>query len=562
VLAIVVISLPSLAVGWMDDDAIHRAMLGNQLGGAEYGPHEVYCFAGGPNHHVPVWRTLWWPEPDAYTCFFRPLSSYTLAFDHWFFADNALGAHLHSFVWFALTLAGVYALGRKLFDHRVATLSIAIYGLANFSGSTVAWVASRHAIVTAALSAFAVAIYVAGREDRDHRRAGLGIVVLIISLLAGEGALGGFAFLVVYEAIRARDALKTRLSYVGAASILAVVYLGFYSFLGFGANNGGYLDPLHAPGKFVAALPGRLLTLCADAVLGAPSDYWLMPAARPLLFVLGLLGALLVFAVGKLGAGGRDECEKRSLRFLLVGALLSGLPSAAGILGGRVLMIPGIGLTIAFALILRSAWERRKELTGLRKVGAVFALGLLSFGLFGLNPLFRVATALEFSSIEKAERELAESSLEDCRGAEHFLVLGTNELTVGIYAPFLLTAQVAGRAYHHIAHSDGDLAITRLDDRRLRVTTTEGNVVAGVLFEEVRKKPFLANERIPIGDTNIIVEEASPAGVRTFVVETAHPADAPTICWLRYDGKQLVRAHIPEIGTSATIPYVMGPMSY
>ena len=562
VLAIVVISLPSLGVGWMDDDAIQREILANHLGGAEYGPHEAYCFAGGPNHHAPVWKTLWWTEPDAYTCFFRPLSSYTLAFDHWFFADNALGAHLHSFLWFSLTLAGVYALGRRLFDHRVATIAIAIYGLANFSGSTVAWVASRHAIVTAALSALAIALYVAGREDRAHRRAALGLVVLVVSLLAGEGALGGFAFLVAYEVIRSRDALKTRVAYVAVAAMLAVVYLGFYSSLGYGANHGGYLDPLHAPGAFVAAVPGRLIALCADAVLGAPSDYWLMPAARPLLVAFGLLGALLVLAAGRLGAEAREDSQKRSLWFLLAGALLSALPSAAGILGGRVLMIPGIGLAIAFALILHSAWERRRALAGLRKAGAAVVIGLLSFGLFGLSPFFRVATAREFSAIDQAERELSASSLADCREAEHFLVLGTNELMVGIYAPFLLSAQVAGRAYHHIAHSDGDLTITRLDDRRLRVSTTGGNAVAGVLFEDVRQRPFPAHERIPAGDANILVEEASPAGVRTFVVETARSVDDPANCWLRFDGKQLVRADIPEIGASAAILYVLGPMSY
>lgn len=563
VLAAVVFSLPSLAVGWLDDDVIHRTLLGTQLGGTQYGPHEAYCFAGGPNHHPPVWP-LWWAEPGARVCFFRPLSSYTLVLDHWLFGDSALGAHLHGFVWLALALGGVYTLGRRLFDPRVATLSMAIYGLANFSGSTLAWVACRHAIVAAALCAGAIVLYVAGREARNHRHAALGVGALAVSLLAGEGALGGFAFLLAYESVRAGDAPKTRLCYVGVATLVAVTYVGLYSLLGFGANTGGYIDPFRAPGEFVAAVPVRLLALLADAVLGAPSDNWLMPAARPVLFLLGLLSALLVFAVGKLGAGGRDEGEKRWLRFLLLGALLSGVPVAASVLGGRVLMIPGIGLSIALAVMLRSAWSRRKELTGLRKTGASFALGGLSLGLFVLNPLFRVETAREFFAIEKAERELAASNLMDCRGAEHFLVLGTNELTVGLYARFLLAAQIAGRAFHPIAHSDGDLVLSRLDERRLRVTAAKGNAVAGALFEELRRsqKPFPANGRIPIGDANVLVEEASPAGVRTLVVETARPADDPAICWLRYDGKQLVRTPIPEVGASAKILYVPGPMSF
>lgn len=562
-LAIVVLSLPALAVGWIDDDAIHRAMFGSQPGGTEFGPHEAYCFAGGPNHHPPVWA-LWWAAPGARVCFFRPLSSYTLVLDHWLFGDNALAAHLHSFAWFALTLAGVYTLARRLFGHRVATLSIAIYGLASFSGSTLAWVACRHAIVAAALAAGAVVVYVTGREARAHRRAALGIVALAFCLLAGEGALGGFAFLLAYEAVRATDAPKTRLVYVGIATIIAIVYVGLYSLLGFGANTGGYIDPLRAPGAFAAAVPVRLLALLADAVLGAPSDNWLMPSARPLLFMLGLLSALLVFIVGKLGAGGRDESETRWLRFLFLGALLAGVPAAASVLGGRVLMIPGIGLTIAFALMLHSAWSRRSELTGIRKAGAFCALGLFSLGLFALNPLFRVETAREFFAIQKAERELAASSLNDCRGAEHFLVLGTNELTVGLYARFLLAAQLAGRAFHHVAHSDGDLILTRLDERRLRVTTTRGNVVAGALFEELRRaeKPFPADQRLPLGDANILVEESSPAGVRTFVIETAPPADAPALCWLSYNGKQLVRAQIPAVGASAKIPYITGPMSF
>lgn len=563
VLAIVVVSLPALALGWMDDDAIHRAMLGGQLGGPEYGLDEAYCFVGGPNHRDPVWD-LWWAEPGARLCFFRPLASYTLALDHWLFADHPLGAHLHSFVWFALTLAGIHALGRRLFGHHVATLAVAIYGLANFSGSTVAWVASRHAIVTAALSALAIALYVAGREDRNHRRAIAGIVALVGSFLAGEGALGGFAFVVAYEATRADDAPRTRLVYAGVAATLAIVYVGLYSLLQFGANTGGYLNPFHAPGEFVAALPGRLIALSADAVLGVPSDGWLSPAARPALVALGLLGALLVLVVARLGAGARGPRERRLLRFLLLGALLAGLPSAASVLGGRVLMVPGIGLCLAFALVLRSARDRGQQLTGPRRAGAMVAVGLLSLGLFGLSPLFRVVTALEYFTIVEAERALAASNLEDCRESRHFLVLGTNELTVGLYARFLLTPQIAGRSYHHIAHSDGDLSLTRLSDRELRVTTSAGNVVAGVLFEELRRsrQPFPADRRIPIGDANITVEDASPVGVRTFVVETAQPADDPAICWLHYDGERLVRTRIPEVGASATLQYVAGPLSF
>lgn len=563
VLVIVVLNLPSLAVGWMDDDAIHRAMFANQLGGIEYGAHEAYCFAGGPNHYPPVWA-LWWAAPGARVCFFRPLSSYTLLLDHWLFADSALGAHLHSFLWFALALAGIYTLGRRLFGHRVATLAIAIYGLSSFSGSTVAWVACRHAIVAAALTAGALVLYVAGREVGEHRRAAVGIGALAVSLLAGEGALGGFAFLLAYEAVRSRDAAKTRLAYVGVAAVIAVVYVGLYSLFGFGANTGGYIDPLRAPGDFVAAVPVRLLALFTDAVLGSPIDNWLDPAALPLLFMLGLLGALLIFTVGLLGAGDRDESEKRSLRFLLLGTLLSAVPLAASVLGGRVLMIPGLGLTIALASMLHSAWRRRREFTGLRRAGALLALGLLSLSLFGLNPFFRVEAARQFFVIEKAERELAASSLADCHGAEHFLVLGTNELTVGLYARFLLMEQIAGRAFHHIAHSSGDLLLTRLDERRLRVTTTSGHAVAGALFTELRRaqKPFPTDQRIAVGDASILVEESSPAGVRSFVVETAQPTDDPAICWLRYDGKRLLRAPIPQVGASARVPYVPGPLSF
>lgn len=563
VLVIVVINLPPLAVGWMDDDVIHRAMFANQVGGTVYGAHEAYCFAGGPNHYPPVWN-LWWAPSGARVCFFRPLSSYTLALDHWLWSDSALGAHLHSFAWFALTLAGIYTLARRLFEPRVAALAIAIYGLASFSGSTLAWVACRHALVASALTAAALVLYVAGREASDHRRAALGIVLLVVSLLAGEGALGGFAFLLAYEAAQASDSPRTRLGYVGVATLIAVTYVDLYSISGFGANTGGYIDPFRAPGELAAAAPARLLSLLADAVLGASSDNWLIPSLHSWLPLIGLGSVLLVLVVGKLGAGARDESERRSLRFLLVGTLLSSVPLAASITGGRVLMIPGIGLTIALALLLRSAWRRQQELSGLRKVGALSALGLLALGLFVLNPFFRLDTARQYFSVAKAERELAASSLKACQSAAHFLVLGTNELTVGLYARFLLSDQLSRRPFHHIAHSDGDLLLTRLSERRLRVTTAQGDAVAGALFAEVRRsaEPLPAHQVIPVGDAAIVVEEASVTGVHSFIVETARPADDPAICWLRYDGKQLVPTAIPQVGASARIAYVQGPLSF
>jgi branched-subunit amino acid transport protein len=86
----------------------------------------------------------------------RPLSSLLLALDQRLFGNDPLPAHVHSLLWFVVASIVAAAIFRSVLSRTSATIATAIYALASAHMITTAWVASRHALVSAALGAIAV----------------------------------------------------------------------------------------------------------------------------------------------------------------------------------------------------------------------------------------------------------------------------------------------------------------------------------------------------------------------------------------------------------------------
>jgi hypothetical protein len=560
---IALVSVSALRVGWVHDDVMHRAMLAGSLPPVARELDEAYCFVGGPKDYPsPPWR-LWWQEHAARICFFRPLASLTLAADHMVLRDSPLAAHLHGFVWFLAACIAVYVLARRLFDARTGAAACLVYGVSSFAGTALSWVAARHALVSAALSAVGLAVYVLGREDLRMRRSVAGLALLTFALTGGEGALGGFGFLVAYEIFRARGSAATRLGFAAAGSAISLAFVIWYVKSGYGTSGvSGYLDPMHGPLDFIIELPGRLVALAGDAIFGVPSEAWLLFNARTVLFVAGAVAILFVLGTVTLVPMQLEQGTKRSLRFLLVGAVLAALPAAAAILGGRVLLLPGVGLSIVLVASLLPRWRLASALPRNRRYAARALCGAVLAGIFVFNPALRIARDLHLHKVELAEQRLAMSTLEGCEAADRFLVLGNNEFAVSLYAPYLLAKQIGARRWTYVTNADDALLLERTDEHTLRVSTDKGNAIAGLSFELARpdRSPFSSDVGISLDGPSIHVEESSDLGVKAFRIDNPHSFDDPSLCWLRFDGERLVRTLIPEVGKRMTLEYHAGVM--
>lgn len=545
---LVLLSVPALGIGWLHDDFIQREMLTGSSADLPRGVSELYCFAGGPDALAGSRWEAWWRSPQLTTCFFRPLSSLTLALDHRL--GQPLLAHLHGLLWLLAACAGVAALAWILFGPSVAALAALIYGVSSYTSSPVAWVAARHAAVSAALVAWGLCAYV--RSRRQSRSARLGLAVLTLALLGGEGALGGLGFAVAYELLAARDTRRVRALHIAAAAALGAAYVLWYARSGYGtAGAGAYLDPLHHTGEFLAALPGRLLCLIGEAVLGAPSTLWSFSSRQLLLCGAGALGLLLALAALRGSPRAADPEQLRILHFLGVGALLCAIPAAAAILGGRVLLVPGIGLSIVFAAAL----------TPRPASNAAIALAV---GLLLLGPLARLAQIFAMRRIATAEQQLSRSALTGCEGAAHYLLLGTDEFSVAMYAPYLLAPRLGQKSWQQLTLASADIEVSRPDARMLRLRASSGHLLSGLPYTMNRpqRSALTSGMQLPIAAGTIHIEAAEPAAISALRIELPVAAEDRRFCWLRYDGQQLIPLALPPVGGALRVPHVRGPMAF
>lgn len=565
---ILLVSLPGVFTGWVADDLIHHEMLAGRQGSVARTADMAYCFSGGPKQVPPLKWEPWWRNPQLRICYFRPLSSLTLAMDHRFLAQHPGLAHLHGLMWFLLACGGVYFLARALLDPRTATVASFVYGTSTAAFTGRVWIAARHASVAAAFTVVGLALYVSARERQQALRSALGLAVLACGLLGGEGALGGTGFVIAYELVRSRDPLRRRLTYAGVATGLALAFVYWYAQSGFGtAGSGEYLDPMREPGAFLAALPVRLLTLLSQAVLGIPSGPWMLPPLHPILPISGAVSLALLTGAIVLRRRELGEQHLRTLRFLALGALMAAAPASTAVLGGRVLMIPGIGLSILLAAALplqrsgfpqRFGWQRMLA----RSVAVVLAACLLV-----VHPIIDLGQLYVLRLTEQAESRLAGSSLAGCAAAQRFLVLGTNEVTVGWYAPYLLADTIGERRWDQLSLATGELEVTRTGPRSLCLRARRGQVLGGMLYKGFGPRQLATDgpKTVAIPGASIRIAEADKRGVQSLCLELseseAASADDARYCWLRYDGTHLVPTGLPAVGASLAIPYVKGPLT-
>lgn len=564
-LLILLVNLPTLFSGWLSDDFIHRDMLTTDSASAHRELTDAYCFKGGPRElRWEKWQP-WWQAPDFRLCYFRPLASLSLAFDHLVLAQYPFLAHLHGLLWFLVACGAVYVLAARLLDPRTACVACLSYGISSFSCSAVSWIAARHALVSTTLSAVGLTVYVLARLGGKTPQALLGLGLLALASLGGEGALGSSGFVIAYELFMSRDPWRARLAYLAAAGAFPLAFVLWYARAGYGvAGSAAYLDPVHHPVEFLTALPGRLAALFAEAALGLPADLWQLPALRPVLVGGGVFGLLLLLVILGLREEPGDERGLRTARFLGLGALLAAVPSTAAILGGRVVLLPAVGLSIVLAGAL-SPWSRAlRSQSGARPTVVRFAVLILGLGMFVLNPLTRTMQVLKIRETEAGQRRLAASTLAGCEGAEHYFIIGPNEMILGIYGPYLLQHRLASHSWHQLTLATGDVELWRLTDRTLRLRARSRALLGGLSYglSHSDRQPIEPGATFKVGEASLRVEESGATGARSLHLSLPRSADDRVYCWLRYNGAELVSMPLPAVGSQRTIPYVRGPVIF
>lgn len=342
-----VLTAPSLWLGFHLDDHMHRYMLSELPGGRDL--REAYQSPFGIANGQPdsiLWQTgqgyaPWWTDGGLLVSLWRPLSEALHRLDVALWMDSAVAMHAHSLLWWALLVLAVTRLYRGLMGTTtVAGLAALLYAVDHTHGFAVGWIANRNVLVATLFSVLALDAFHRASQRSGGRRSAASLGWLACALLAGEGAIAVCAYLFAHALFMQSGSLLRRFMRVAPAAALVAVWRIGYQALGRGAHGSGlYLDPVREPARFLAAAMERgPVLLLGELGLPPAEAYVFFPALNPLHlgFAVGVGVALALVSWPMLR---RDACA----RFWALGTLLSLLPACATHPNNRLLFFAGLG---------------------------------------------------------------------------------------------------------------------------------------------------------------------------------------------------------------------------
>ena len=556
----------SLGIGFVTDDQGFRAMLHAT---SEHAPAswDLFRFQRGDAAEnalmIRFGHLAWWAAPDLKVHFLRPLTSLLFAADDRVFGDAALGYHVHSLLWFALLLAGVAALYRRILPPAAATLGLAAFGLAGAHVEAYAWLSARHVLVGGAGAAWALALYARGTPGaRGAWSRWLGLAALAVGLAGSEVALGAVPLWCALALART-DGWRARLRECAPAIALGVAYLAAYTLLGGGTRgSGGYHDPLADPIGFAAVALVRMPILLGDAALGTPAELAFVASHA----ALALAGVAAVAVVGlawratriavpaaELVASERaaPASGDRVLAWLALGGLVALLPGVAGYPTGRVLLVPDLAFAAAIGALLArgvAAPPAGKILAAI--VALAHLVGAPLLAVHGERGLARRGRFVEQIAHEVAELVPA--------GGRAILVAASDPF-VFMYPRGVLaeTAPGAVACWSVLSAAAASHRLTRTGERALALEPVERPLLDGS-FDALFRAP---DRPFAVGDT---VDQCG-ATIRVAAVRAGLPTrleiayqrrlDDPKLAFLVWRDGHVERLAMPAIGETIELPW-------
>jgi len=569
----VVLASPSLfADFYCDDQAMVLTIEGVEPAPIP-GPFHLYSFmTGAPGERdwlVGRSALPWWSVDGIRLSFLRPLSSVLLVLDHALAGRHALPYHLHSMLWYLFAVLAAALLFRRLLPDREAALAALLFAASPAHWMIAAWPSARHVAISGALVIVALLLHLEAREQGEARSRKLSLASLACAALAlcgGETALGLFGYIAAYELIGRRDALALRLRALAPWAALLFTYAVIYKGLGFGVRNtGGYVDPIGQTRAYLDLLPSRLAVYLDAALFCIPSELSLLaPQLARIMAALGVAAGLLVAGLLRRAARALDAELRRTLAWLLVGALLALLPGAASIPGDRVLFLANLAVAAALAVLLMHAGRKAEPMifTWLARAG-VALFGLVHIV---LSPVSFAFGAWQLATTSHTALDVAAKAEVPSRPGMAVAGIGLADPLIGMYLPASL--YIAPRpeprpvVVQLLSMSDHDHLLKRTDDRTLEISILNGALLEGA-FETLFRPPsapLRVGDRLPLGAWSVQILEESAGRPTRFSVAFDRSLDAPNLCLLIWKGGALRSLAPLAVGQELIVKHEPGPM--
>ncbi len=578
-LAATVLALPSLAAYHYCDDQLFIVRLEGILPAVKNGPFSLYAFAGD----APAAGPFWWASPDLRMAFMRPLSSALFAVDHAVWGRAPLPYHLHSVAWFVAAVALAAALYRKLLGAREGALAALLFAVTPLHVMAAYWPAARHVAMAGVLGFAALFVHLRARE-RGRVPYG-GAILAALAMLSSEAGLGVLGYVFAYELLGrqspwrgrasidpergAEPLLAGRVAALAPYAVVAVAYLVAYRTLGFGVRgSGNYADPLRDPLAFVLNLPKHLGPLTCAAFYGVPSEASVAFPAMVLPAVcVGLLTLVAFVFLLRRALHVMSEPEARTIRWLLLGALLAAVPGMGGIVGDRVLFLPSLGLSASFAVVILNAARGATTATrpAHRPLGARALVALLVVFQAGLAPLSFLGQGMAFARSSRAAIDIVGHAEIPHRPGLRVFGVGISDPLIGMYLqPALVLSGSPAVDVTMLSVSLHDHVVRRTDDTTLEIEVNDGTLLENGFETVVRPttSPFRAGDVVTLSGFTVRILDAVLGRPRRFAVTFDRSLSDPTLVLVLWQDGALRRLVPPAIGGSLTVRHEKGPSGF
>ena len=502
----------------------------------------------------------WIAVEDLRIAFWRPLASLTHKLDWSLWPQQPALMHAHSILWLvlcvAIAAAGYRRLATSPWSGGLATL---LFAVDEVHGQPVGWLINRNALVATAFGL--LALWAHDRWRRSDWTWGLLVapLCLLLALLSAELGLTAAGYLLAHALIldpaRWRKRIFAQLPWVA----VVVGWLFTYKMLGYGTYGSGvYIDPLAEPAAFLTELPRRAGALLLGVLGVLPSQVWSFALGSwPFVIVAVLLFTWCVMVLSPLWGA------SPSVRFFVLGTLLSILPACTSWPLDRLLSLPSFGAMGLVASLCAAVSERRAELprSGLWR-GAAFLLASAWVFIHGVvSPLSLPLHAMAVRPYSTLVERASASAYARCRGGcEQLIVVNAIDYYFGSMIQVVRAAETTPMPPHTRVLYGGlePLDVTRVGCCTLRLATERG-YLDSPLNRVYRgpSHPLQAGQGLQLSGVQIVINRVDDAGSPLEIeLRAAWPLESERFAWVVWGGNEYIRFELPRPGESKTIPAI------
>lgn len=553
--------IPALTGGWQLDDYFQRATL---LGYGDSKPINTFIQYIDRAHNLSQidYGTMpWWGSPDLHQAFLRYASTLTMMLDYRLWPNHPALMHLHSLLWLSAAVLVAALLYREVLGATwIAGLAALMYALDGAHAVPAAYLANRNALIACCFGFLSLLAFVRWREHGQRSTRWLSVLMLALSLSAGEMGLATAAYLFSYALTVDRDGIRARLMRLLPHGAVLGAWALIYKLGNFGSHGSGfYLDPLHDPLGFASLFCQRAAFLLMGQWTPLPAEMSMAYApGTPALFHLtvfsfAIAALLLVLFVPLI-------LRDRMARFWGLGAMLSLIPIAAVGPENRVLGFVGLGSMALLAQLTQFVFAGA-SVAWVPRVWKGFAwaatLVLLLVHLIAAPLLGIARIAYQANVSSRMERAMASVPSDPRIESQDLVLINPPDhiyLVTAIWAVHRL-GNLPMPQHMRALSTGGTLEVTRVAPQSLRVRFPNGFFPTS--FSRYVRSPnerFSAGQHFELPGLSVVVEALDAQGDPAQVLyEFPVPLEDPSLRWMSWHDGAYIPWTPPAIGHTQTI---------